>query len=69
MKISMVRVDLSVVPKRTASKASASLKSANESSMVAVPIFVNLKALSEGDELMYHKAAKSQGVKRPFDPI
>ena len=72
MKISMVKVDLSVGPKRTVAKSSASVKTATESSTVAVPIFVNAKVLNEGDELIYHKPEnmfKQAGIKRPFDLI
>ena len=41
-------------------------------STVAIPVLVNTRAVSEGDELMYYSdasASRSQGVKRPFDLI
>ena len=67
----MVKVDLSVGPKRTAAKTTSSVKISTESSTVAGPIFVNAKVLNEGDELIYHKPplVKQHGVKRPFDLI
>ena len=64
MKVSMVKVDVGAIVS-TRGK----VKGASSSSVIDVPLLVNKKQLSAGDQLKYFRPSKPQGLKRPFDLV
>ncbi len=64
MKVNMVRVEVDASIARRGKA-----RTASSSSVICVPVLVNKKGLSPGDELTYYRPAKPQALKRPFDLI
>ena len=66
MKVSMVKVEVGA---STAKKGKAQSVNATSYTVICIPVLVNIKGLQPGDELIYFRAPKAQGTKRPFDLI